>query len=70
MKVAMWKLWRDGVLAETGVPRLTVHDELDFSDPGDRDEAFAEVKRVMETALSLRIPVRADEDVGPNWGVE
>lgn len=68
MKVAMWRCWRDGVFAATGVPRLTVHDELDFSDPGGRDEAFAEMLRIMETAIPLRLPVRADCDIGPDWG--
>ena len=53
---------------ETGIPRLTVHDELDFSDPGGKDGAFREMKHIMETALPLRIPVRADGDIGPDWG--
>ena len=68
MKVAMLKCYRDGVFDETGIPRLTVHDELDFSDPGGKDEAFREMKHIMETALPLRIPVRADGDIGPDWG--
>lgn len=68
MKMAMWICWKTGVFDATGVPRLTVHDELDFSDPGGRDEAFAEMKHILETAITLRIPVRADLDVGPDWG--
>lgn len=68
MKRAMWVCWKDGIFDATGVPSLTVHDELDFSDPGGRDEAFAEMKRVMEQALPLRVPVRADYDAGPDWG--
>lgn len=68
MKVAMLQCWRDGIFDVTGVPSLTVHDELDFSDVGDCDEAFAEMKHIMETALPLRIPVRADGDIGPDWG--
>ena len=52
----------------TGVPRVTVHDELGFSDPGNREEAFAHMRHVLETALPLRIPVRADEEMGPDWG--
>ena len=47
MKKAMLQCWKDGIFAETGVPRLTVHDELDFSDPGGRDKAFEEMRRVM-----------------------
>jgi DNA polymerase I-like protein with 3'-5' exonuclease and polymerase domains len=68
MKKAMWKCWKDGVFDRTGVPRLTVHDELDFSDPGGRSEAFAEMKHILETAVPLAIPVRADAEVGPDWG--
>lgn len=68
MKAAMFRCWRDGVFNETGVPRLTVHDELDFSDPGGKDEAFREMRRIMENAIPLRIPVLAEGDGGPNWG--
>ena len=68
MKKAMHKCYYDGVFAETGIPKLTVHDELNFSDPGGKDEAFKEMKWVMENALPLRIPLKADGDIGPNWG--
>ena len=68
MKKAMWQCYKDGIFDATGVPRLTVHDELDFSDPGGKDEAFLEMKHVMETALTLRIPVKADGEWGPDWG--
>mgnify|MGYP002134331896 FL=1 len=68
MKRAMVKNWEDGVFHETGVPRLTVHDELDFSDPGGKDEAFREMKHNMEIALPIRVPVVADYEIGPNWG--
>ncbi len=68
MKKAMLNLYESGIFDVTGVPRLTVHDELDFSDPGGKDEAFAEVKRMMENAIKLHIPVIAEMDVGANWG--
>lgn len=68
MKMAMFRCWRDGVFERTGVPRLTVHDELDFSDPGGRSEAFREMRHILETAIPLSIPVRADADAGPDWG--
>lgn len=68
MKKAMLKCWQDGIFDETGVPRLTVHDELDFSDPGGKDEAFKEMQRIMETAIPLKIPVKADGEIGPDWG--
>lgn len=68
MKMAMHRCWRDGIFDATGVPRLTVHDELDFLDPGGRDAAFREMQHVMETCMTLRVPVRADYEIGPNWG--
>lgn len=68
LKVAMLQCWDDGVFDVTGVPRLTVHDELDFSDPGGVDEAFAEVQRIMETAIKFNVPIRVKCEIGPNWG--
>lgn len=68
MKKAMVQCWKDGIFDATGVPRLTVHDELDFIDEGGSDEAFREMQHVMETCLPLRVPVRADYEIGPNWG--
>ena len=68
MKKAMLDCWEQGVFDETGVPRLTVHDELDFSDPGGKDAAFNEMHRILESAIPLRIPVKADAETGPDWG--
>jgi len=68
MKRAMVKLYESGVFAYTGIPRLTVHDELDFSDPYGNEEAFREVKHIMETSTALQIPIIADYEFGPNWG--
>lgn len=71
MKKAMVLCDESGVFDVTGVPLLTVHDELDFDvlDQSPRTlEAFRYMQHVMETAIPLRIPVRADPDKGPNWG--
>lgn len=68
MKKAMWDCEQAGVFDDIGVPRLTVHDELDFSDPGGKDEGFREMNRIMEQCLPLRIPVKAELDIGTNWG--
>lgn len=68
MKLAMLRCWEDGVFDATGVPRLTVHDELDFSDPGGRDEAFREMKHILENVMPLRVPILADYESGPDWG--
>lgn len=68
MKKAMLQCWEEGVFDYIGVPRLTVHDELDFSDPGGKEDGFKYMQHVMQTAMPLRIPVKADEEVGPDWG--
>lgn len=70
MKVAMRDVYRSGVCAYIGVPRLTVHDELGWSDPGGphSDDAFREVRRIMQSCLPLRVPVIAEAEAGPSWG--
>ncbi len=67
MKKAMVDCWEAG-LFDIICPRLTVHDELDFSDPGGYDEVFKEIKRKMETALQLKVPIKVVEERGSNWG--
>ena len=71
MKKAMVDLDESGVFNVLGVPKLTVHDELDFSRKDDSQltrDALAYVKHRMETAIMLRVPVRTDPDFGPTWG--
>lgn len=68
MKKAMHRCYVDGIFDETGFPSLTVHDELDFIDPGGKDEAFIAMKRTMETCIELRVPVIADYEIGDDWG--
>lgn len=70
MKLAMVRIWEAGVCNALGAPHLTVHDELDGSlPPGPAArEALAEVKRIMESCVQLRVPLRADGGIGPNWG--
>ena len=47
---------------------LTVHDELVFEVPkADVEEAAGIVKREMESAYELTVPLRADIGWGPNW---
>jgi DNA polymerase-1 len=47
---------------------LTVHDELVFEVPAVHVEAAAElVKRELEGAYDLRVPLQADIGWGPNW---
>jgi len=71
MKTGMLKCLRSGVFDYTGVPRITVHDELGFSvrdDSPTMKEAFEFIKHTMEGAVPLRVPVYVDAGRGPNWG--
>lgn len=67
MKQAMVDCYESGAFDATGVPLLTVHDELDFSAPPDVPE-FAEVRRIMETCVELKVPLICEPSTGPNWG--
>lgn len=68
LKKAMLRCWEEGLFQRTGVPMLTVHDELDFEDAGGLEDDFRKIKTVMETAIPFRVPVRAEWEIGPNWG--
>lgn len=71
MKTGMRDCLRSGVFDYVGVPRLTVHDELDFSvrdNSPQTQEAFEFVKHTMQNAIKLRVPVKVDVSTGPNWG--
>ncbi len=69
IKRAMVRLPR--ALAEAGLSArllLQVHDELLFEVPeAEADETAALVKRVMEGAARLRVPLVVETGVGPNW---
>lgn len=68
MKEAMLQCYENGVFQKTGIPRLTVHDELCFSDSGNSDKDFLEVKKTFEKAIKINVPVIVNEEIGPNWG--
>jgi DNA polymerase I-like protein with 3'-5' exonuclease and polymerase domains len=71
MKVAMRDLWKSGVIHVIGVPKLTVHDELDWSVKDrsrEQNEAYKEADRIMKECVPLRIPLKVDTKRGPNWG--
>ena len=47
---------------------VQIHDELLFEAPDDAAEAQAEIVRSeMEGAMQLRIPLKVDIGIGPNW---
>lgn len=70
MKKAMVDVWESGVCDVIGPPLATIHDELCLSRPDTPAgiEAAREVKRIMETAIKLRVPVLAKAKSGPSWG--
>jgi DNA polymerase I-like protein with 3'-5' exonuclease and polymerase domains len=70
MKKAMVDCYKAGVFAATGIPHLTIHDELDWSDDGTSiaAEGFAEAERIMTHCVQLRVPLMIDMDVGAHWG--
>lgn len=71
IKAGMYRCYKDGVFDVIGVPKLQVHDELDFSVPDDSptiNEGFKQMRYIMENAIPLRIPVLVDSGRGINWG--
>ena len=71
IKKGMHKCWKDGVFDVIGVPKLQVHDELDFSvkdNSAQQNEGYTYMKQVLETATPLRVPVLVDSGRGANWG--
>lgn len=70
MKEAMRQIWKAGICNALKAPRLTVHDELDWSRPRTPEalEAHREAIHIMEHCVELRVPLKVDSGVGPNWG--
>lgn len=71
LKVAMVRCYEEGIFDATGIPALTVHDELDFSDPDTPEsrQGFEEMAYIMETAVPCNVPIKVDGEIGPNWGI-
>lgn len=67
-KQAMVNAWKAGIFDVLPL-HLTVHDELDNSMPKTLAgiEAGAELKYMMENALTLRVPIIAEAEYGDNW---
>lgn len=68
IKTAMVESYKAGVWNVLS-PHLTVHDELDFSIPQTKEgrEAVVELKNIMETCIKLKVPVKAELEIGDNW---
>jgi DNA polymerase I-like protein with 3'-5' exonuclease and polymerase domains len=69
LKKAMVDCYDAGIFREIA-PLLTVHDEIDASVPRTKvgKQAFAEMVRIMETAIPLRVPVLVESKIGRDWG--
>jgi DNA polymerase I-like protein with 3'-5' exonuclease and polymerase domains len=61
-KKAMVDLYEAGY-----VPALQVHDELNFTDLESLDQV-AEIKKIMEDAIPLEVPVVCEAGTGIDWG--
>ncbi len=68
MKKAMLEIWRAGIF-DVLKPHITVHDELDVSVPKTIAgiEAFAEMHRIMETCIEIKVPIKAEAEIGTTW---
>lgn len=68
MKKGMLDAYKAG-LFDVLHPHVTVHDEIDVSVPKTKVgiEAYLELKHVMETCLSIRVPIVAELGIGDNW---
>lgn len=69
LKKAMSECYKAGVF-DILVLHLTVHDELDFSIPPNKEgaEAAMETKRIMESCMELNVPIVANLEAGIDWG--
>jgi len=68
LKKAMLVCYEEGIFNGDQIPLLTVHDELDFSAHNSNDLVWGQVRSVMEEVIQLKIPVRTEVELGPNWG--
>lgn len=71
MKAGMLACWNSGVFEYTGVPQITVHDELGWSQIDDSprmEEAFRFIQHTMETTTTMRVPIKVDSTTGETWG--
>lgn len=68
MKKAMVTCYHDGIF-DTLYLHATVHDELDVSVPKTKIgiDAFKEMQHIMESCLTIKVPIKAEAEIGPNW---
>ena len=70
MKKALAEYWASTGRNVLGAPLAIVHDEFAFSAPRTPEAraALAEVHRIMEQCVTLRVPLVAEREDGPSWG--
>lgn len=71
IKMGMYRCYKDGIFDVIGVPKIQVHDELGMSvidQSNEQNEAYAAMRRTMETCLPIRVPVFVDHKRGVTWG--
>jgi len=68
MKKALLTTYQQGLFNVLS-PHATVHDEIDVSIPKTKEgvDAFREMQNVMESCLTLKVPIKAEAEVGDNW---
>lgn len=68
MKRGMLDCYNAGYFDEVGIPKLTVHDELLWSDHGcAREETWEEMAYTMENCITCRVPIMFEKGMGSNW---
>lgn len=80
MKKAMLDIYESGLLGDVRnfdndwygkkvFEHITVHDELDFSVPKTAEgiRALFDVRKLMQSAYKLKVPIKADVEIGSNW---
>lgn len=70
IKMGMRQCYNSGVFDYTGYPLLQVHDELVFDklETPHFEEAFREVKHILETCIPVRVPIVFEFKDGITWG--
>lgn len=68
MKKGMLDAYNSGIFDRVGYPHISVHDEIDMSYHPDYRKEFIELKKIMENAFQLTVPIIMDVEMGPNWG--
>lgn len=71
MKKAMVDIYYTTDILSTLKWHITVHDELNWSIPKTAQgvRSFVQVKHAMEQAYTLKVPVKAEMEIGTNWAM-